>query len=69
MQEKKNNSETGITEFKNEYGRKLENIEWRYSHPPSRIEQAAEILHENMFDPKLTVKWLREQCRLNGNSF
>ena len=37
--------------------------------PPSRIEQAAEILHENLFAPKLTVKWLREQCRLNGNSF
>jgi len=37
--------------------------------PPSDIERAAEVMDQNLFHPGLTVGWLREQCRLNGNSF
>jgi len=40
------------------------NPEW-----PPKIQRATRFIHANMFKRRLTVKWMKEECRLNGNGF
>jgi len=68
MAKTENNRKKELAEYKNAYRNRLQKPE-SYQHLPSDIKRAAEVMHQNLFQPKLTVGWLREQCRLNGNSF
>jgi len=33
------------------------------------VEKAAECIHNHLFDPRLTVGWMKQKCRINGKSF
>jgi len=70
MKEAENNSKKELVKHKDEYLNTLQKKQRDFDiPPPSDIERAAKVMHQNLFHPKLTVGWLREQCRLNGNSF
>lgn len=36
---------------------------------PFKIREAVNFIHENLFDERLTVGWMREKLSLNNNNF
>lgn len=36
---------------------------------PRGVQQAVSCIHEYLYDRRLTVSWMKEQCRLNGKNF
>jgi len=36
---------------------------------PQEVKRVVNYIHENLFHPKLSVRWLKEQCRINGSHF
>lgn len=36
---------------------------------PPEVQRAMSCIHSYLFDPRLTVGWMREQCGINGHNF
>ena len=36
---------------------------------PTDIKRAVQFIHNHRFDERLSVQWMKEQCRLNGANF
>ncbi|MCW9706173.1 helix-turn-helix transcriptional regulator [Fodinibius salsisoli] len=36
---------------------------------PHGVHRAVECIRDHLFDPKLSVRWMKKQCHLNGNNF
>lgn len=55
-----------IQEFLENYRQQLPepDPEW-----PHEVRRAVKFIYEHLFDPKLSVTWLKEQCKFNGKSF
>lgn len=37
--------------------------------PPYAIQNAINCIRKNLYDRRLSVNWIKEQCRLNGKNF
>ncbi|MDR8391273.1 AraC family transcriptional regulator [Aliifodinibius sp. S!AR15-10] len=36
---------------------------------PYEVSEAVKCIHENLYNPKLTIKWMKTHCHINGKSF
>jgi hypothetical protein len=36
---------------------------------PHGVREAVDCIHGHLYDHRLTVRWMRERCRLNGHNF
>lgn len=49
-----------------EYKEKLPEFEPAWPH---EVRRAVKFIYEHLFDSRLSVTWLKEQCRINGEYF
>lgn len=36
---------------------------------PGKIQRVVRFIHNHLYDNELSVGWMKEQCRVNGNNF
>lgn len=36
---------------------------------PPKVQQAVIFIIAHLFDPRLTIRWMKEQCRITGHNF
>lgn len=46
-----------------------QNVQQAENHWPFHVQNAYNCIIQHLFDPCLTVSWMKQQCRINGHNF